>query len=301
MVSVLGLGCNNFGMRLDEQASAAVIEAALDAGITHFDTAEMYGQGRSEEFIGRTLGTRRDRVVIATKYLPRPKDEAYTPGALRARILEACEGSLRRLQTDRIDLYYSHYVDRDAPVDEAVETLEELVRAGKVLHIASSNTDAANLEEMTTRAASLGAQPICAAQMEWSLLQRTIEADIVPTAARLGLGVVPYFPLASGLLTGKYRRGEPFAEGTRLAAMPGFASSLDDARWDLLEQLLAFAEARGRPIIDLAFGWLLAQPGVASVIAGATTPTQVAANATAVTAALAPDEVAALDALRPND
>jgi aryl-alcohol dehydrogenase-like predicted oxidoreductase len=281
-VSVVGLGCNNFGMKLDLDATAAVINAAIDAGITHFDTAEMYGGGKSEEFIGATLGSRRDQVVIATKFLPRPKDEAYEPGALRRRILEACDASLSRLRTDRIDLYYQHYPDVDAPVDEALETLDELVRQGKVLHIASSNVSAGQIKTAADVSAAAGLASFCGTQIHWNLLVREVEQEVVPAALAAGLGVIPYFPLASGMLTGKYRRGQDFPKGSRFETLTFFAGRyVNDDNFSRVEALTEFAEQRGHTVLELAIAWLNAQDGVASVIAGATTPEQVQANAAA--------------------
>ena len=296
-LSVLGLGCNNFGMKLDQDASIAVVHAALDAGITHLDTAEMYGQGKSEEFIGHALKGRRDGVVIATKFLPRPKDTDYTPGALRQRILEACEGSLRRLQTDHIDLYYQHYWDADAPADEALGALDELVTSGKVGHIASSNLTAEQIRSNAAVAAEHNQTAMCATQEEWNMLSRDAEAEVVAAAAEFGLGVVPYFPLASGLLTGKYRKGQPYPEGSRFEFMPYFANGITDEKWDRLEALIGFAEDHGRSIADLAFAWLLAQPTVASVIAGATSPDQVKVNAAATDWRLDETELATVEGI----
>lgn len=294
---MVGLGCNNFGMRTDEAASAAVVHAALDAGITHFDTAEMYGGGKSEEFLGRALGRRRDEVVIATKFLPRPADEPYQPGLLATRIREGADGSLRRLGTDYIDVFYQHYPDRDAPVGEALETLDELVRAGKVRHIASSNVSAEQIVEAAQVAREKGLAAFVGVQIEWSLLARQAEESVVPAAADEDLGVVPYFPLASGLLTGKYRRGEPFPPGTRFAANERFARNATDEAFAKVEAYQAFAAERGRTITELAIAWLLAQPTVASVIAGATKPEQVAQNVSAADWHLTPDEAAAVSAI----
>lgn len=296
-LSVVGLGCNNFGMRMDEPASAAVVNASLDHGINHFDTAEMYGGGKSEEYLGAALSSRRDQAVIATKFLPRPQDQPYKPGDLAKRIREACEGSLRRLGTDRIDLYYQHYPDPDAPVEEALEVLDELVTAGKVLHIASSNVSAAQIEEADSVARAKGWARFTGTQIEWSLLARAVEATVVPAAHAHGLGVVPYFPLASGLLTGKYRRGEPFPPGTRLAASERFARVATDDNFAKVDAFRAFAESRGHTVTELAIGWLLAQSSVTSVIAGATKPEQVEANVKAAQWVLSPDEAAAVIAL----
>ena len=298
-LSVVGLGCNNFGMLIDAEASAAVVHAALDAGITHFDTAEMYGRGRSEEFLATALGDRRDDVVIATKFAPRPGGEPYTPGALAARVREGVETSLRRLGTDRIDLYYQHFPDPDsgAPAEEALEVLDELVRAGKVLHIANSNLSPAQIAEAESVARNKGWARFTGTQIEWSLLSRGVEDDVVPAATAAGLGVVPYFPLASGMLTGKYRRGEPFPPGTRLAASDHFARFATDEAFDKVDAYRAFAAERGHTVAELAVAWLLAQPSVTSVITGATKPEQIATNASAAASTLTPDEAAAVAAL----
>jgi aryl-alcohol dehydrogenase-like predicted oxidoreductase len=293
-VSLAGLGCNNFGMRIDADAATAVVHAALDAGITHFDTAEMYGGGKSEEFLAAALGSRRDDVVVATKFVPRQGDEPYAPGALATRIREGCEISLRRLGTDRIDLYYQHYPDAEAPIDEALEALDGLVRAGKVLHLASSNHPAALIDSADTVAGARGWAPFVGTQLEWNLLERAVEAEIVPAARAHDMGIVPYFPLASGLLTGKYRRGEDFPEGSRFAAMSYFARVATDENFDRVEALTAFAAARGHSILELAVAWLAAQDGVTSVITGATTPQQVRANAAAAEWILSADDLAAL-------
>jgi aryl-alcohol dehydrogenase-like predicted oxidoreductase len=296
-LSVVGLGCNNFGSRMDSSAVAPVVHAALDAGINHFDTAEMYGGGQSEELLGAALGSRRDEAVIATKFSPRPGDQPYVAGVLAERIREAAEGSLRRLGTDRIDLYYQHVPDPDAPVDEALEALDELVQAGKVLHIASSNVSAVQIDEAAEASSDQGWVRFCGTQIEWSLLSRGVEESVVPAAESAGLGVVPFFPLASGLLTGKYRRGEAFPEGTRLASSDRFAGLASDENFDKVEAYEAFAAAHGHTITELAIGWLLAQPSVASVIAGATKVEQIAANAASAAWTLTPAEAAEVSAL----
>jgi aryl-alcohol dehydrogenase-like predicted oxidoreductase len=296
-LSVVGLGCNNFGMAIDAEAAASVVHAALDAGVTHFDTAEMYGGGESEVMLGRALGARRDEAVIATKYLPRPAGEAYEPGRLAARIREGAEISLRRLGTDRIDLYYQHMPDPEARIEEALEALDGLVRAGKVLHVASSNVSADQIAAAASAAGSRGWAAFTGVQTHWNLLHREAEESVVPAAEAAGLGVVPYFPLASGLLTGKYRRSEPFPTGTRLARNERFAAGATDENFDRIEAYEAFARGRGRTITELAIAWLLAQPAVASVIAGATRPEQVQANAAAATWVLSAEEAAAVAAL----
>jgi aryl-alcohol dehydrogenase-like predicted oxidoreductase len=293
-VSVVGLGCNNFGMKIDGEASRAVVHAALDAGITHFDTAEMYGGGKSEEFLRDALGTRRDDVTIGSKFLPRGADAPYEPGALRRRITEGCEISLARLGTDRIDLYYQHYPDGEAPVEEALETLHELVDAGKILHVASSNVSADQVDEAAKVAESHGITRFCATQIEWNLLSRGVEDAVVPAARANHVGIVPYFPLASGMLTGKYQRGEEYPEGSRFAAMSFFASVASDENYDRVEALTEFAEARGHTILELAVAWLAAQDGVGTVICGATTPEQVRANAAAADWRLTQEDLAAL-------
>ena len=279
-VSVVGIGCNNFGSRIDESQAAEVVQAALAAGITHFDTAESYGAGESEVLLGKALGPRRDRVVIATKFAPRPAGEPYRPGALRRRILEGCDDSLKRLGTDRIDLYYQHRPDPVAPVEEALEALAQLVAAGKVVHVACSNFSAAQIDEAARTSAAAGSPAFVASQIHWNLLFRGEEEDHIPALRRLGMGVVPYFPLESGLLTGKYRPGE-YPEGSRLTRAPRFAELATEENFAYIERLRRFAGERGHSLLDLAFGWLLAQDGVASVIAGATTPEQVAQNAQA--------------------
>lgn len=298
-LSVVGLGCNNFGMRMDAVATAAVVGAALDAGITHFDTAEMYGGGKSEEFLGAALGSRRDDVIIATKYLPRPKDEPYTPGVLAARIRDAAEGSLRRLGTDHIDLYYQHYPDADAPIEEALEALDELVRAGKVLHIASSNVSAEQVADAAAAAAAVGQSSarFTGTQIEWSLLERAVEATVVPAAAAAGLGVVPFFPLASGMLTGKYRRGAEYPVGTRFASSTYFSKWATAENFDRLDAYEAIAAESGHTVTELAIAWLLAQPTVTSVIAGATKPEQIAANVSAADWTMTPDDAARIAAV----
>jgi aryl-alcohol dehydrogenase-like predicted oxidoreductase len=296
-LSVVGLGCNNFGMKLAEPESAAVVNAALDAGITHFDTAEMYGGGKSEEFLGRALGSRRDEAVIASKFLPRPKDQPYTPGVLRERITTGIEGSLSRLGTDRIDLYYQHYPDAEGPVDEALETLADLVAQGKVLHIASSNVSDEQIATAAELAATRGWPRFVGTQIEWNLLSRGVEESVVPAALAAGLGVVPYFPLASGMLTGKYQRGQSFPEGSRFDAMSFFAGVATDANFDKVEALTRFAAARGHSILELAVAWLAGQQGVASVITGATSPSQVQANAAAAAWTLTPEELSEVTAL----
>lgn len=295
-LSVLGLGCNNFGMKLDAGETLAVVSAALDAGINHFDTAEMYGGGLSEEYLAAGLGSRRDEVVIATKYSPRPVDEPYAPGLLAKRIREGCEGSLRRLKTDRIDVFYQHQPDPEAPFDEVVETLDELVCAGKVLNIAVSNLSAAQIDTVAALTQQHDLADMIGIQLEWSLLARDAEVEVAPTARSHGLGIVPYFPLASGLLTGKYTARGPYPVGSRLSEIPMFADVATSENFAKVERLNAFTSGRGQSLLSLAFAWLLAQGGVTSVIAGATSPSQVAANVESIGWEMDEAELTAVDA-----
>jgi aryl-alcohol dehydrogenase-like predicted oxidoreductase len=269
-VSVLGLGCNNFGRRVDLEGTRAVVDAALDEGVNFLDTADMYGDGRSEELLGEVLAGRRDRLVLATKF-------GWTAGGTRETVLEACDASLRRLRTDVIDLYWYHRPDGKTPIAETLGALDELVRAGKVRFIGCSNFDAGQLEEADAAARENGLARFVAIQNQYSLLRREIEDEVVPAALRLGLGVIPYFPLASGLLTGKYRRGQEPPEGTRLAGR-----TIEDSDLEAVEAIEAYAGERGASLLDVAIGGLAAMPGVTSVIAGATKPEQVRANAAAV-------------------
>jgi aryl-alcohol dehydrogenase-like predicted oxidoreductase len=281
VVSVVGLGCNNFGWRLDADGSRDVVEAALAAGITLFDTAESYGNGESERFLGRALAGRRDQALIATKFGSR---ESEIPGGSAEYIRRAIDGSLERLGTDYVDLYQYHRPDGVTPVEETLGALDELVRAGKVRHVGSSNFSAAQVLEADAVARASGFERFVSAQNEYSLLVREPEAELVPALDELGLGLIPYFPLASGMLTGKVRRGVPPPPGTRLADQGmGLAGGrdVDDSDWDRLERNEAFAAALGLTLLDVAVGGLAAMPTVASVIAGATSPEQVRANAAA--------------------
>ena len=293
-VSVLGLGANNFGARIDEDASAAVVRECLDAGVTFFDTANSYGGGSSEEHLGRALEGYRDEVVIATKFSSRVGDGPYDAGASRKHLVAACEASLRRLGTDYIDLYYQHWPDPRTPVEETLETLDALVRAGKVRYAASSNFAAWQIVEAEHVARARGTTRFVASQSEWSLLRRGVEAEVVPACAAYGVALVPYFPLASGLLTGKYSRGKPPPECTRLARSADFAKLATGEAFDMLDRLSAVAEKSGRTLLELAIGWLAAQPVVPSVLVGATSPEQVRANAAAAEVALGPEELAAI-------
>jgi aryl-alcohol dehydrogenase-like predicted oxidoreductase len=293
-VSVLGLGANNFGSRIDEEAARSVVEACLDVGVTFFDTANSYGGGLSEEFLGRAVGGLRDEVVIATKFSSRVGDGPYDAGASRKHLLAACDASLRRLGTDYIDLYYQHWPDPKTPIDETLETLDSLVRAGKVRYAACSNFAGWQIVEAAHIAQAQGITRFVASQSEWSLLHREIEAEVVPACAAYNVAVVPYFPLASGLLTGKYERGKPPPEGTRLASSPRFADVATDDAFDTVERLAAIAQKCGRTLLELAIGWLAAQPTVPSVLVGATKPEQVRANAAAAQCVLSSEELDAI-------
>jgi aryl-alcohol dehydrogenase-like predicted oxidoreductase len=270
-VSRVGLGCNNFGSRLDRAATRAVIDAALDEGITFFDTADVYGGSDSERFIGAALEGRRDRVVLATKF---GNDSGLPgPGGSREHVRLAIDASLERLGTSVVDLYYYHRPDGVTPIAETLAAMRELVDEGKVRGLGLSNVDGGLLRE----AAETGV-PIAAVQNHYSLMQRDDDADVLPLCRELGIGYVPYFPLESGLLTGKYRRGEPHPEGSRLS---GRDDRLTDERLRRVEALEQLATERGTTLLEVAIGGLASIPGIASVIAGATSPEQVRANARA--------------------
>ena len=290
----MGLGCNNFGMRVDLEGTRAVVDAALDAGVTLLDTADTYGDGNSEAFLGKVLQGRRDRVVLATKFGGRMEGRG---GGSRAHIRKAIEASLQRLRTDYVDLYQYHVPDGVTPFEETFGALDELVREGKVRYAGHSNLQAAQVEEVDALAPEHGWAAPISAQNEYSLLRRDAEEELLPTCARLGLGVLPYFPLASGLLTGKYRRGEPPPEGTRLS---GRQEVFTDEKFDRIEALEELGRERGVSLLQVAIGGLLAQPAIASVIAGATKPEQVRANAAAGDWVPSPDDLAALDEAAPR-
>lgn len=296
-VSVAGLGCNNFGMRIDEAESEAVVDAALDVGINHFDTADMYGGGKSEEFLGRALGSRRADVVITTKVGGVvPDGEA---GGSEALINRVCDESLARLGTDYIDLYVLHYPDAKTPIGETLTAFGKLVAAGKVREIGCSNFTGPMLEAADAAATDLGVPRFVNAQNDYSLLNRAVEDDVIPACEKLDIVLMPYFPLASGVLTGKYTKGQPHPEGTRLAAWGPMAETFaSDEKFDIVERLAEYAEAHGHTLPELALSWLAGAPTVGSVIAGATSPEQVRANAAATAAwALTPEERAEVDAL----
>jgi len=296
-VSVIGLGCNNFGGRLDRDGARSVVAAALGAGVNFFDTADMYGETRSEELLGQALGARRGEAVIATKFGWRLDDRRH--GARPDYVHRAAEDSLRRLGTDRIDLYQLHRPDPETPIADTLGALDELVRAGKVREIGCSNFSAAQLREAQA-AVRDGAARFVSVQNEYSLLVREPEREVLPECERLGLAFLPFFPLASGLLTGKYRRGAPELTGTRLAGTSRLGGRfLNDRNRAVADSLADFAASRGHTLLELAFSWLLSRGVVSSVIAGAMTPEQVRANAGAAGWRLTPDELAEIDRLAP--
>ena len=298
-VSVVGLGCNNFGMRCDYDQSEKVVHAAIDAGITLFDTADVYGgQGKSEEFLGRILKGKRDSVVVATKWGMKMGEGPHKSGGSRKYIMAAVEDSLRRLQTDYIDLYQLHRPDPQTPMEETLRALDDLISSGKVRYIGHSNFAGWQAAEAHFVAQKGNYTPFISAQNEYSLLERRIEAELVPACNQYGVSVLPFFPLASGFLTGKYRQGQDLPAGTRLAnAGPMAARVLTDKNYEMLGKLEAFAEARGKTMLDLAIGWLASLSHVGSVIAGATKPEQVAQNVAAGGWRLTAEELAEVDAI----
>lgn len=292
-VSVVGLGCNNFGWRIDAEASAKVIDTAIESGVTFFDTADRYGKGQSEDFLGRALGKRRDQIILATKF--GMEMEKGQQGASPKYVLEAVDASLRRLRTDRIDLYQLHQPDPKTPITDTLGALDELVRAGKVREIGCSNFSVAQIREATD--ASQGRAQFVSVQNEFSLFHREPETNgVLPECERRRLAFLPYFPLASGLLTGKYREGKKLPEGSRAADGWG-PKVFTEQNLAIVELLIEFAESKGHTILELAFSWLLSHKPVASVIAGASKPEQVRANAKAADWQLAANDLAQIDAV----
>jgi aryl-alcohol dehydrogenase-like predicted oxidoreductase len=292
-VSEVGLGCNNFGRRVDFETTRAVVDEALTQGIAFFDTADIYGGGKSEEFLGHALAGRRDDVVLATKFgmdMGDGKGPRGSPDYIR----QAVENSLRRLRTDVIDVYWYHEPDGVTPISETLQALDDLVRAGSVRAIGASNFSARQIEEADAVAHERGLTRFTAVQNEYSLLVRGAEAEVLPTCERLGLGFVPYFPLASGRLTGKYQRGQPAPPGTRLAGREQIAT---DEQFDLIEGVQRYAGKRGISVGEVAIGALLARASVSSVIAGATKPEQVRANAAAARWQPSEEDIAELGGL----
>jgi aryl-alcohol dehydrogenase-like predicted oxidoreductase len=301
VVSVVGLGCNNFGRKLDADGTRAVVDAAFEAGINLFDTADIYGtpHGASEEQLGAALKGRRDEIVLATKFgMDMEGMNGPDRGARGSRsyIIRAVEASLRRLDTDYIDLYQMHAPDPATPIDETLSALDDLVRSGKVRYLGNSNFAGWQIADADWTARAAGRTPFISAQNQYSLLQRDVETEVLPACEHFGLGFLPFFPLDSGLLSGKYRRGEKPAEGTRLA-LERYQRWLDGADWDKIEALSAYGAERGHSLLDVAIAGLASRPAVTSVIAGATTPDQVHANAAAATWELTAEDPAALNNL----
>ena len=283
-VTVAGLGCNNFGMRLDQERTQAVVDACFDAGVNNFDTAEVYGGGKSEEFLGAALGKRRGEAVITTKCSGASAPEGKTNGHPET-IAVAVDNSLRRLGTDYIDLYLLHFPDANTPIGDTLEAFGKLVAAGKVREVGCSNFSAEMLDEAAAAAKERGVPQLVNIQNNYSLLDRAVEAEVIPACERLGMTLMPYFPLASGVLTGKYKRGEEPPEGTRLAAWGDRAGPmLSDDRLDAVERLTVYAKDHRHTLPELALSYLAGSPTVASVIAGATSPEQLKANAAATAA-----------------
>ncbi|MFC0031114.1 aldo/keto reductase [Micromonospora chaiyaphumensis] len=302
VVSVVGIGCNNFGRKLDLDGTRAVVDAALDAGINFFDTADIYGepQGGSEELLGQALKGRRDDVVVATKFgMDMHGLNGPDHGARGARryIARAVEASLRRLDTDHIDLYQMHEPDPGTPIDETLAALDDLVTAGKVRYLGNSNFAGWQIADADWTASSQGRARFISAQNHYSLVERSVEAEVIPACERFGLGMLPFFPLANGLLTGKYKRNEKPPAGSRLSGGGRYAERLAAADWDTIEAIEAYAAERGISMLQVAIGGLAARPAVTSVIAGATTPEQVRANAEAGTWQPTDEDLDVLDAL----
>jgi aryl-alcohol dehydrogenase-like predicted oxidoreductase len=299
-VAVVGLGCNNFGGRVDLDGTRAVVDAALEEGVNVLDTADIYGgKGGSETLLGQALEGRRDQVVLATKFgmdMSGAEGHPDVPRGSQAYIRWAVQGSLRRLRTDSIDLYQMHQPDPSTPIAETLAALDELVREGTVRHIGCSNFSAVQLAEAADVSEREGYASFVSLQNEYSLLRRDIETDVMPVCERRGVAVLPFFPLASGLLTGKYRRGQPAPEGTRLGSRGQVA---DDRTFERLEALEALAHRRGVEMLDVAFGWLISRPAIASVIAGATRPDQIRANVRAARWAPTEEDLAEIDEIFP--
>jgi aryl-alcohol dehydrogenase-like predicted oxidoreductase len=287
-VSAIGLGCNNFGMRIDQAQTQVVVDAALDNGITFFDTADIYGGTQSEVFLGQALKGKRDKAIIGTKFAM-----GENAGGSRRYVVSAVEASLKRLGTDRIDLYQMHRPDPETPIDETLRALDDLVRDGKVLYLGNSNFSGWQIADADWISRSGHMERFVSAQNNFSLLERNADREILPACEKFGLGFLPFFPLASGLLTGKYVRGEAPGEDTRLAAWGARgAAALSDKNFDKLEKLDAWASDHGHSLLELAFAWILGHPVVSSVIAGATKVEQIEANAKGADWKLTPDEVA---------
>ena len=298
-VSAVGIGCNNFGAKCDEAATRAVVHACLDAGITLFDTADMYGnRGGSETLLGRILGHHRKDIVLASKFGLPMGEGPYLNGAGRHYIMRAVEDSLRRLRTDHLDLYQVHRPDPATPIEETLRALDDLVRDGKVRYVGCSNFAGWQLAEAEWAARAGGTVRFISAQNQYSLVDRRIEGDLVPAANAYGVGILPYFPLANGLLTGKYQRNHAMPDGARMTERPTRAEEvLTDRNWTIAEKVADYAAARGHSLLEAAIGWLASQDHVPSVIAGATTAEQVAQNAAAADWRMTAEEIADINAL----
>ena len=296
-VSLVGLGCNNFGMRLDLEQTRAVVDRAFDLGITLFDTADMYGgRGGSETQLGKILGHRRKDIVLASKFGMAMSDDGTKIGASRRYIMSAVEDSLRRLKPDWIDLYQLHQPDPLTPLDETMQALDDLVTQGKIRYIGCSNLPSWQVVESQWISKSMGLNRFVSCQDEYNILNRNVEAELIPAMQKYGCGLLPYYPLASGLLTGKYKRTE-MPEGARLTEMPTFANRiyLTDENFDIVDNLHKFANKTGHSILELAFGWMASRPTTASIIAGATKPEQIDANVAAVNWVLSQSEIDEVD------
>ena len=302
-VSALGLGCNNFGLRIDAAASRAVIHKALDLGITFWDTADVYGKrGGSETCLGENLGPRRKDIFLASKFGSPMDDSGEKRGASRQYIMSAVEASLKRLKTDWIDLYQLHHFDPKTPLDETMRALDDLVKQGKVRYLGFSTLVGWPFVDMQWTARQLGTTPLTCCESEYSLLKRGAERDLIPAMLKHGAQLLPYYPLAGGFLTGKYKRSAPLPEGARITKGERYQGMfISDTNWTILEKLEAFCAARKRTLLELAFGWLLAQPVIATVIAGATKPEQLEANIRAIEWELTPAEVAEVNEISKKD
>jgi aryl-alcohol dehydrogenase-like predicted oxidoreductase len=293
-VSVVGIGCNNFGRRCDAATTKDVVEAALDNGVNFFDTADVYGTGQSEEFLGKAIkGRDRTQVIVATKFGSPMGEGSLNRGASRRYIMNAVDASLKRLGTDYIDLYQQHVPDPSTPIEETLRALDDVIRAGKVRYVGNSNFSGWQIADANWTARHNGLNAFVTAQNLYSLMDRRVEREVVPSCQQFGLGILPYFPLASGLLTGKYSRGAEPPQGTRLAMWGDRArAALSDQNFDVVEKLDNFARQNGHSILELAMSWLASMPHISSVIAGATSPDQVKQNAEAASWRLTAEEMA---------
>jgi aryl-alcohol dehydrogenase-like predicted oxidoreductase len=296
-VSVVGLGCNNFGMRIDAEQTRVVVSKALDEGINLFDTADIYGgRGGSETMLGKALGPRRQEVIVASKFGMAMGDGPFMKGGSRRYIMSACEASLKRLNTDYLDLYQIHFPDPETPQEETMSALNDLVRAGKVRYLGHSNYSGVQTADAAWISKTKGYAPYISAQNQYNLLDRRIEKDLTPACEQFGVGILPYFPLASGFLTGKYKRGEEPSKDTRLGAMSQMAKgALTDSNFAILDKLTEFSRSHGHSVLELAIGWLASMPQVSSVISGATKPEQVSANVKAGDWKLSAEELGEVD------